>query len=46
MQRLDPLTGLRGIAAYSVLFAHAIDTAFVYVVLLAVIVVGFFYVTR
>jgi peptidoglycan/LPS O-acetylase OafA/YrhL len=26
--RLDPLTGLRGIAAYSVLIAHAMDSAF------------------
>jgi peptidoglycan/LPS O-acetylase OafA/YrhL len=28
--RLAPLTGLRGVAACSVLLAHAIDTAFVY----------------
>jgi peptidoglycan/LPS O-acetylase OafA/YrhL len=26
--QLDPLTGLRGIAAYSVLTAHAMDSAF------------------
>jgi len=29
-ERLDPLTGLRGVAAYAVLTAHAIDTAFFY----------------
>jgi peptidoglycan/LPS O-acetylase OafA/YrhL len=28
--RLDPLTGLRGVAAYTVLGAHAIDVAFSY----------------
>jgi peptidoglycan/LPS O-acetylase OafA/YrhL len=30
MNRLDPLTGLRGVAAYSVLIAHGIDTSFLY----------------
>ncbi|MGD0430071.1 MAG: acyltransferase family protein [Acetobacteraceae bacterium] len=28
--RLNALTGLRGIAAYSVLLAHGIDTSFIY----------------
>jgi peptidoglycan/LPS O-acetylase OafA/YrhL len=30
MDRLDPLTGLRGIAAYTVLLAHASQVSFVY----------------
>ena len=30
MKQLNPLTGLRGIAAYSVLVAHSISNAFVY----------------
>src|SRR5579862_9913377 len=30
MKQLNPLTGLRGVAAYSVLFAHAINSSFTY----------------
>src|ERR1051325_5080228 len=30
MNRLAPLTGLRGIAAYSVLVAHAVDISYIY----------------